>query len=73
MEQLYDLLHDPNEAHNLAGDDAYAGMLDEMRGRLEAWMAETQDPLLDGPVPAPKGAELNGRDQRSPSDPTTVV
>jgi hypothetical protein len=72
-EQLYDLLHDPNEAHNLAGDVAYADELDEMRGRLEGWMIETEDPLLDGPVSAPVGAEINGRDQLSPNDPTTVV
>ena len=72
-EQLYDLLHDPNEAHNLAGDAAYGDVLDEMRSRLEGWMVETEDPLLDGPVPAPEGTELNGPDQLSPNDPTTVV
>ena len=57
----------------MAADAAYGGVLDEMRGRLEAWMVETDDPLLDGPVPAPEGAELNGRDQLSPNDPTTPV
>ncbi len=35
--------------------------------------SKTQDPLLDGPVPAPSGAELNRRDQLSPQDPTTIV
>jgi hypothetical protein len=48
-------------------------VLDEMRGRLSGWMIETEDPLLDGPVPAPEGAELNGRDQLSPTDPTTAA
>ena len=72
-EQLYDLLHDPNEADNLAGEPALESVLQELRGRLAAWMRETQDPLLDGPVPAPSGAELNGRDQLSAKDPTTVV
>jgi N-sulfoglucosamine sulfohydrolase len=72
-EQLYDLLYDPNEAHNLAGEPALKGVLDEMRGRLNGWMIETEDPLLDGPVPAPEGAELNGRDQLSPTDPTTAA
>jgi arylsulfatase A-like enzyme len=72
-EQLYDLVFDPNEARNVADDPAVADVLEEMRGRLEAWMRETRDPLLDGPVPAPKGAELNSRDQLSPQDPTTFV
>ena len=29
-------------------------------------MRETGDPLLDGPVPAPPGALVNGRDDLSP-------
>ena len=32
-------------------------------------MRETEDPLLDGPVAAPEGAELNGPDQISPAEP----
>jgi hypothetical protein len=36
-------------------------------------MQATHDPLLDGPVPAPKGAELNDPDQLSPQDPTTTM
>lgn len=72
-EQLYDLVFDPNEARNLADEPALAEVLQELRGRLGAWMRDTEDPLLDGPVPAPKGAELNGREQLSPLDPTTFV
>ncbi len=72
-EQLYDLVFDPNEGYNLADDPTLSGVLDEMRGRLDAWMRETEDPLLDGPVPAPPGAELNDPDQLSPNEPTTVV
>jgi N-sulfoglucosamine sulfohydrolase len=68
-EQLYD----PNEANNLAGEPAFESVLKDMRARLAAWMQGTRDPLLDGPVPAPKGAEVNGRDQVSPTDPTTTV
>ena len=73
QEQLYDLLFDPNEAHNLAEDPQHAGILEEMRRRLKRWMHETKDPILDGPVPAPTGAELNTRDQLSANDPTTTV
>ena len=72
-EQLYDLVLDPNEVNNLAGDPAHAGTLGELRERLDAWMVETKDPLLDGDVPAPEGAELNDPDGLSPNDPTIIV
>lgn len=36
-------------------------------------MEETDDPLLQGPVPAPVGAEINTRDQLSPNDPPVIV
>jgi len=72
-EQLYDLVFNPNETRNLADDPAAADVLEEMRERLDDWMRETRDPLLDGPVPAPPGAELNTSDQLSPNDPTTFV
>lgn len=54
-EQLYDLVFDPNEADNLAASPAHSAILDEMRARLECWMRETGDLLLDGPVPLPPG------------------
>lgn len=55
-EQLYDLVFDPNEANNLANDEAHAAVLEEMRERLERWMRETDDPLLHGPIALPPGA-----------------
>ena len=58
-EELYDLVFDPGEATNLVGDPDHADVHAELSGRLEAWMRETEDPLLDGDVPAPPGAELN--------------
>ena len=58
-EELYDLLFDPNEAHNLVDVPDHAGLLAVMRERLEHWMEETGDPLLAGEVPAPPGAEVN--------------
>lgn len=38
LEQLYDLIFDPNEAHNIANDLSVAVILEEMRMRLDDWM-----------------------------------
>jgi hypothetical protein len=69
---LHDLVFDPNEAENLAARPDLAGVVVDLSGRLERWMRETGDPLLDGPVAPPPGAEVNDPDQRSASDPVTV-
>jgi N-sulfoglucosamine sulfohydrolase len=61
-EELYDLLFDPNEAHNLVESPDHADVATELRDRLERWMVETGDALLDGAVPAPEGAEVNDPD-----------
>ena len=71
-EQLYDLVFDPNEAANLADRGDAQPVLDDLRRRLDEWMAATADPLLDGDVEPPQGVELNDPDQRSartPPDP----
>jgi N-sulfoglucosamine sulfohydrolase len=72
-EQLYDLVLDPTEGTSRAADPACAEALAEMRGRLDAWMLETEDPLLDGPVQPPPGAAVNEQWQVSPDDPVRVV
>ena len=73
-EQLYDLVFDPNEAANLAADPAYAQVVHELGARLERWMAQTGDPLLEGPVPAPPGALVNNIDDVSPeTEPTSTA
>src|SRR2546421_7605889 len=73
LEQLYDLIFDPNEACNLAHDQSVGAILEELRERLDDWMHATDDPLLHGPVSAPNGAELNDPEQMSPSYPTHFV
>ena len=72
-EQLYDLIFDPNEANNLVADGSYAEVLQDLRSRLEQWMRDTQDPLLDGYVEPPPGVEVNDPEQRSASEPRVGV
>ena len=67
-EQLYSLIFDPAETNNLAADPEYSRVLEEMRNRLDGWMMRTDDPLLNGPVPAPKGAVVNDPDGTSPKE-----
>jgi arylsulfatase A-like enzyme len=70
-EQLYDLVFDPNEADNIV--HAEPEIAAELRARLTAWMEETGDPLLAGPIAPAPGTEYNTADQRSPSDPTRTA
>ncbi|HSS42004.1 MAG TPA: sulfatase [Solirubrobacterales bacterium] len=72
-EQLYDLVLDPQEGRNVAADPARAEVLTELRERLETWMRETEDPLLDGPIEPPEGAIVNEQWQVSPDDPVRTV
>ena len=70
--QLYDLVFDPNEACNVADRPEHAPVVEHLTTRLERWMRGTGDPLLDGPVAAPPGAEANDPGQRSAGDPVTT-
>ncbi|MEA2412971.1 MAG: N-sulfoglucosamine sulfohydrolase [Thermoleophilaceae bacterium] len=72
-EQLFDMLLDPEEGVNLANDPAFAHVRAELAERLERQMRETDDPLLEGPVPAPAGVRLNRQDQVSAEEPTYTV
>jgi hypothetical protein len=46
--ELYDLKADPLETVNLANDAGYAQVRRDMLGRLYRWMAQINDPLLQG-------------------------
>jgi N-sulfoglucosamine sulfohydrolase len=72
-ERLHDLFFNPGEGRNSIDDPDYAEIAADLRSRLEAWMAQTNDPLLDGPVLPPPGARINAQDQLSASDPTLTV
>lgn len=67
-EVLYDLMFDPAERANVAGDPGLAEVLSDMRGRLDRWMSKTNDPLLNGPVPLPAGAVVNNPNGTSPKE-----
>lgn len=52
-EELYDLSQDPWEKHNLTDASAYQAIKTTLRDRLMPFLQETQDPLLEGPIPHP--------------------
>lgn len=68
-EYLYDLVFDPHEMENRIADPSVAPILSEMRERLDRWMHDTNDPLLNGRAPAPPGAVVNDPDGISPNEP----
>jgi arylsulfatase A-like enzyme len=66
-EALYDLIFDPNETNNLIDHPRCSEAAQEMRNRLENWLQSTQDPILQGHVPAPPGAILDDVNAISPT------
>jgi arylsulfatase A-like enzyme len=48
-EELYDLMRDPYETHNVADHPHYQEVLVEMRERLRRWSLETGDPAPESP------------------------
>ena len=70
-EELYDLVLDPSERCNLAGQETAEPVRREMAERLRAAMAATDDPLLEAPfgrVAAPRGARSNLRSDLEPNE-----
>ena len=52
-EELYDLQADPVESDNLAANPAFDTLRLAFKKQLADWMKQTNDPLLDGPMPSP--------------------
>lgn len=65
---LFDLAADPQEFENVAEWPEYASVREELEQRLDAWMKETDDPILKGPVPLPPGGVLTPSTAYSPSE-----
>lgn len=54
IDELYDLENDPHETKNLAEEEDYQKIREELAQKLVKWMAETNDPILNGPVASPR-------------------
>jgi arylsulfatase A-like enzyme len=69
-EELFDLVFDPHEQNNLAScpEPHAQAALTELRGRLDRWMKETDDPLLKGSVPLVAGGHIVPQDADSPKE-----
>ncbi len=50
-EELFDIVNDPDEFTNLADDPAHQEIRNRLALQLRRWMEETDDPLLQGPIP----------------------
>ena len=44
--ELYDLVNDPDEVKNLAGDAANAKLFEDLKGKLKEFQKRTNDPWI---------------------------
>ncbi len=65
MEELFDIIKDPDELCNLAYDPQYSKIKKKLSERLDRWMIKTNDFLISGDIPKqyskigwPKGWDL---------------
>jgi N-sulfoglucosamine sulfohydrolase len=67
-EMLFDLFLDPVERVNLVNNNRYQAVYNDLKARLESWMKETDDPLLQGKVKKPEAAKINKLESLSPRE-----
>ena len=67
-EALYDLYLDPTERLDVKDGKEYRDIFLTLSSRLDQWMKDTDDPLLQGRVPKPDGALVNSDSCFSPND-----
>lgn len=65
--ELYDLVYDAAERNNLADDPDYAAVRDELLAKLVDWQERTNDPILQGRIPAPPGAKVDAHQAMDPA------
>ena len=63
-EELYDLVSDPHQLHNLARDEASLATLTTLRGALDRWVVETGDSVPTHPTPDRGAGNRRGDDER---------
>ena len=51
--QLFDIVKDPHELHDIAGEKENAAIIEELSKKLYAWMETVGDPMLQGAVQSP--------------------
>ncbi len=61
-EALYDLVYDPGERCNVAGQPEYEEIRRDMAKRLYAVQERTEDPILEGPISVQEGWKVNRRE-----------
>ena len=62
-EEFYDILEDPYELNNLASHPANRSLMDSLRKRLEAWMAQQADRGMETEMAA-KAKRTNKNNQK---------
>lgn len=66
-EALFDLYYDMGERNNLADDENYSHILEDMRAKLVKWQLDTKDMLLNGSIKIEPAWKVNKKTCLNPS------